>query len=560
MKQLSKSDLQPEVANTAGHQRKVIIGATVGTVFEWYDFFLYIAAASTISKNFFSNANPAAATIFALLTFATGYLVRPFGALFFGRIGDLFGRKHTFLATILIMGFSTTAIGLLPTYASAGILAPSLLIAVRMLQGLALGGEYGGAATYIAEHAPAERRGAQTSWLQISATIGFALSVCVVLAIRAGLSVDDYDKWGWRLLFLTSIIPLAISIWIRMKLDESPLFLQMKREGTLSKSPIKETLGTWSNLKLVLVAMFAMVVPQSVLLVGAQIYTLIFLTGTLQVDPQTANLLLLTGLLIGLPAFVISGTLSDRFGTKIFIAGACLIGALTYIPLYKALTFYANPALYVAQKTVPIVVEADPRECSLQFNPIGTSTFTSGCDTVKSALIHTGAPYSNKAGPAGTIATVHIGAITIPVATSGNAPDSNLFRSHLGQALKDAGYLTLADKKAMNYPMIILILATLSTIAGMIFGPLAAAMTSFFPTRIRYTSVSFTYHVGNGLFGGLLPAISLAIQTGTGDIYGGLWYTVMVAGVAFFLALFLLPSKHSQALTASPTSSSRANT
>jgi hypothetical protein len=336
----------------------------------------------------------------------------------------------------------------------------------------------------------------------------------------------------------------------------------MKKEGTLSKSPIKETLGTWSNIKLVLVAMFAMVVPQSVLLVGAQIYTLIFLTGTLQMDPQIANLLVLTGLLIGLPAFVISGTLSDRFGTKIFITSACLIGALAYIPLYKALTFYANPALYVAQNTVPIFVEADPQECSLQFNPVGTSTFTSGCDIVKDALIRTGAPYSNKAAPAGAIATVHIGAITIPVVASGNPPDRGLFRSRLVLALKDAGYPTGADRKAMNYPMIVFILATLSAIAGMIFGPLAAAMTSFFPARIRYTSVSFTYHVGNGLFGGLLPAISLAIQTSTGNIYGGLWYTVIVAGIAFFLALFLLPSKRSQVLTASPKSTPpfRANT
>jgi len=548
VRQFSKQEPEGEVVNDRRHQLKVILGATVGTVFEWYDFFLYIAAASTISKNFFSNTNPAAATIFALLTFATGYLVRPFGALLFGRIGDLFGRKHTFLATILIMGFSTTAIAFLPTYATVGILAPSLLIAVRMLQGLALGGEYGGAATYIAEHAPLERRGAQTSWLQISATLGFALSVFVVLGIRGSLSAQAYLDWGWRLLFLSSIIPLAISIWIRLKLDESPLFLQMKKEGSLSKSPIKESLGTWSNLKLVLIAMFGMVAPQSVLLVGAQIYSMIFLTGTLHVDPQLANALVLAGLLLGLPSFIICGTLSDRFGTKVFIAGTCILGTLLYIPLYQALTFYANPALYSAQKVVPIVVEADPADCSVQFNPVGTTKFQSSCDIAKDTLLHLGAPYANKQATAGSVARVHVGALEIPLSTPTRPVDREAFRAHLVQALKQAGYPDGADPKAMNFPMIILILATLSSIAGMLFGPLASAMTSFFPARIRYTSVSFSYHVGNGLFGGLLPAISVALQTGTGNIYGGLWFTVGVAALGFVIALLFLPTKATQSV------------
>lgn len=543
MKPFSKTAPATRVADDSRHQLKVILGATVGTVFEWYDFFLYIAAASTISTNFFSNANPATAMIFALLTFATGYLVRPFGALLFGRIGDLFGRKHTFLATILIMGLSTTAIGLLPTYASVGILAPSLLIAVRMLQGLALGGEYGGAATYIAEHAPLERRGAQTSWLQISSTIGFALSVLVVLGIRGSLSAQAYLDWGWRLLFLSSIIPLAISIWIRLKLDESPLFLQMKKTGSLSKSPIKESLGTWSNLKLVLIALFGMVVPQSVLIVSAQIYSMIFLTGTLHIEPQLANMLLLAGLLLALPAFIISGTLSDRFGTKVFITSACLVGALTYIPLYHALTFYANPALYSAQQNVPIVVEADQGECALQFNLIDPAKFRSGCDVAKDTLLHTGAAYTNKTAAPGSGAIVHVGSLAIPVSTAGEPADRTTFRDRLNAALKQAGYPDSADQRSINYSMIILILATLSSIAAMIFGPLASAITSFFPARIRYTSVSFTYHVGNGVFGGLLPAIAVAIQTATGNIYGGLWYTVGVAAIGFFIALFCLPSK-----------------
>lgn len=531
------------VTSNASHQRKVIIGATVGTIFEWYDFFLYISVASAISANFFSNNNPAAATIFALLTFATGYLVRPFGALFFGRLGDMVGRKHTFLATILVMGLSTIAIGVLPTYASVGILAPSLLTLLRMLQGLALGGEYGGAATYIAEHTPLNRRGARTAWLQISAPIGFALSILVVLATRSLLTTEEYLHWGWRVLFLISVVPLGISVWIRLKLEESPLFLQMKKEGALSKSPIKETLGSWPNLKRVLIAIFGMVVPQSVLLVGAQIYSLVFLTATIKVDPQAANLLVMSALILGIPSFIICGHLSDRFGTKPFIVGACLIGAFTYIPLYKALTFYANPALYVAQETVPVVVAADPAECSVQFNPIGTSKFTSGCDVVKSALVRTGAPYSNRVEAPGAVATVYIGAKAIPVGTPGKALDQRMFIENLKRALAEAGYPAKADKTTMNFPMVLLILAFLSSIAGMIFGPLASAMTSFFPPRIRYTSVSFSYHVGNGLFGGLLPAISAAIQTSTGDIYGGLWYTVIVAGVTFFVASVFLPSK-----------------
>jgi len=526
-------------------QRKVMVAATVGTVIEWYDFFMYISVASAISANFFSNENPAAANIFALLTFGTGYLVRPFGALVFGRIGDMIGRKHTFLVTILMMGFSTVAVGLLPSYASIGLWAPSILVFLRMIQGLALGGEYGGAATYIAEHAPEGRRGALTSWLQTSATIGFALSVLVVILTRMSMSGEAFNGWGWRLLFITSIFPLGISVWIRLSLQESPLFLKMKKEGTLSKSPILDTLASWPNLKRVLISMFAMVVPQSVLLVGAQIYSLVFLIGTAKVEPQTANLLVLAGLMIGLPSFVICGKLSDRFGTKIFILAACLIGTFSYIPLYKALTFYANPALYNAQVNVPVTVAVDPSECSVQFNPVGTAKFTSGCDIVKNALVRLGAPYSNKSEASGTIATVFVGAKSIPVTTAGQAPDVKVFTGRLKQALEEAGYPSQADRNAMNYPMIVLILAALSIVAGMIFGPLASAMTSLFPAQVRYTSVSFSYHVGNGYFGGLLPAIATALQIGTGDIYAGLYYVVTVSAISFFVGLLCLKSERS---------------
>jgi hypothetical protein len=526
-------------------QRKVMIAATAGTVIEWYDFFMYITVASAISANFFSNDNPAAAYVFALLTFATGYLVRPFGALVFGCIGDMMGRKHTFLITILMMGFSTVAIGLVPGYASIGLLAPSILVFLRMIQGLALGGEYGGAATYIAEHAPEGRRGALTSWLQTSATTGFALSVVVVLLTQTTMTGAAYNDWGWRLLFVTSIVPLGISVWIRLSLQESPLFLQMKSEGTLSRSPIPDTLGSWPNLKRVLIAMFAMVVPQSVLLVGAQLYSLVFLIGTAKVDPQVANLLVLAGLMLGLPSIVICGRLSDRYGTKVFILAACLIGTFTYLPLYKALTFYANPALYNAQADKPVTVAVDSAECSVQFNPVGTAKFTTGCDIAKNALVRLGAPYSNKAEAQGSIATVFVGAKSIAVTAKGAVPNAQAFTVRLKQALQEAGYPAQADRNAMNYPMIILILATLSTVAGMIFGPLASAMTTLFPAQVRYTSVSFSYHVGNGYFGGLLPAIATALQISTGDIYAGLYYVTIVSAISFVIGLLCLRSERS---------------
>jgi hypothetical protein len=368
-----------------------------------------------------------------------------------------------------------------------------------------------------------------------------------VYFMRSSMTTEAFNDWGWRLLFVTSIFPLAVSVWIRLKLQESPLFLQMKKEGTLSKSPISDTLAKWPNLKRVLIAMFAMVVPQSVLLVGAQIYSLVFLTGTAMVDPQVANLLVGASLMLALPAMVIFGRLSDRYGTKIFILSACLIGTFTYVPLYKALTFYANPALYNAQATVPVTVAADPSECSVQFNPVGTAKFTSGCDIVKSALVRLGAPYSNRAEASGAIATVFVGAKSIPVAVAGQAPDAKSFTAALKQALEQAGYPSRADTMAMNYPMIVLILVALSTIAGMIFGPLASAMTSLFPPQIRYTSVSFSYHVGNGYFGGLLPAIATALQISTGDMYAGLYYVAIVAAISFFVGLLCLRSEPSAA-------------
>jgi MFS family permease len=523
-------------------QRRVMIAATVGTVIEWYDFFMYISVASAISVNFFSADNPVWANVFALLTFGTGYLVRPFGALVFGRIGDMIGRKQTFLTTILMMGFSTVAVGLVPSYASIGLWAPSILILLRMIQGLALGGEYGGAATYIAEHAPQGRRGWLTSWLQTSAPIGFALSMLSVYLMRSSMTPEAFNDWGWRILFISSVLPLAISVWIRLKLQESPLFLKMKNEGTLSKSPIYDTLRALPNLKRVLIAMFAMVVPQSVLLVGAQIYSLVFLTGTAKVDPQIASLLVGAALMLTLPMMIFFGWLSDQYGTKIFILAACVIGTFTYLPLYKALIFYANPALHAAQAAVPVTVAVDSSECSFQFNPIGTAKFTTGCDMAKNALIRFGAPYLTRSEAKGAVATVFVGSKQIPVGAAGQAPDVAAFTAKLKHALEEAGYPSRADPSAMNFGMIILVLAALSTVAGMIFGPLASAMTDLFPPQVRYTSVSFSYHVGNGYFGGLLPAIAAALQISSGDIYAGLYYVMVVSAISFFLGLFWLQS------------------
>ncbi|MBP1097652.1 MFS family permease [Bradyrhizobium japonicum] len=454
----------------------------------------------------------------------------------------MIGRKQTFLTTILMMGSSTVAVGLVPSYASIGLWAPSILILLRMIQGLALGGEYGGAATYIAEYAPQGRRGWLTSWLQTSAPIGFALSMLSVYLMRSSMTPEAFNDWGWRILFISSVLPLAISVWIRLKLQESPLFLKMKNEGTLSKSPIYDTLRALPNLKRVLIAMFAMVVPQSVLLVGAQIYSLVFLTGTAKVDPQIASLLVGAALMLTLPVMILFGWLSDRYGTKIFILAACVIGTFTYLPLYKALIFYANPALHAAQAAVPVTVAVDSSECSFQFNPIGTAKFTTGCDMAKNALIRFGAPYLTRSEAKGAVATVFVGSKPIPVGAAGQAPDVAAFTAKLKHALEEAGYPSRADPSAMNFGMIILVLAALSTVAGMIFGPLASAMTDLFPPQVRYTSVSFSYHVGNGYFGGLLPAIAAALQISSGDIYAGLYYVMVISAISFFLGLFWLQS------------------
>lgn len=529
-------------------ERKVIFASSLGTVFEWYDFYLAGSLAAYISKHFFSGINPTAAFIFTLLSFAAGFAVRPFGALVFGRLGDLVGRKYTFLVTITLMGLSTLVVGLLPGYASWGIAAPVIFIGMRLLQGLALGGEYGGAATYVAEHAPAGRRGAYTAWIQTTATLGLFLSLLVILGTRTVLGEDAFGAWGWRVPFVLSIVLLAVSLWIRLQLNESPAFKRMKEEGKTSKAPLTESFGQWKNLKIVILALIGLTAGQAVVWYTGQFYALFFMTQTLKVDGNTANILIALGLLIGTPFFIVFGALSDRIGRKPIIMAGCLIAALTYFPLFKALTHYANPALEAALARAPITVIADPGECSFQFNPVGTSKFTSSCDIAKSTLAKAGLNYSNEAAPAGSIAQVKIGDKII-TAYNGKDADAKAKAKEFDQAmastLKADGYPPKADPAQMNKPMIVVILAILVIFVTMVYGPIAAMLVEMFPTRIRYTSMSLPYHIGNGWFGGFLPATAFAIVAARGDIYSGLWYPIIIALATFVIGtLFIKETKN----------------
>jgi MFS family permease len=548
----------------SGEERKVIFASSLGTVFEWYDFYLYGSLSAVIAKQFFSGVNPTAAFIFALLAFAAGFAVRPFGALFFGRLGDLVGRKYTFLITILIMGMSTFIVGLLPSYATIGFTAPVILIFLRLLQGLALGGEYGGAATYVAEHAPNGRRGAYTAWIQTTATIGLFLSLLIILGCRLAMSAEDFDSWGWRIPFLLSIVLLGISTWIRLKLSESPAFKRMKSEGKTSKAPLRESFAEWGNLKIVLLALFGVVAGQAVVWYTGQFYALFFLTQTLKLDSQTANLLIAAALLIGTPFFVVFGALSDRIGRKPIIMAGMLLAVLTYFPLFKGITHFANPALESAIDTAPVTVTADPNDCSVQFNPVGTSKFTSSCDIAKAALVSRGVPYHNKEAPAGTLATVTVGSTVIPSydasnlapakteVSLGHAPtptpagpaqaadvktEQSRFTGAVNKAVTAAGYPVKADPAGTNKVMTILLLTVLMIYVTMVYGPIAAMLVEMFPTRIRYTSMSLPYHIGNGWFGGFLPTTSFAIVAATGDIYSGLWYPIIIAVITLIIGV-----------------------
>ncbi|MBS5841404.1 MAG: MHS family MFS transporter [Pseudomonas sp.] len=516
-------------APTGREERKIIFASSLGTVFEWYDFFLYGALATVLSKQFFAGVNDTTAFIFALMAFAAGFLVRPFGALVFGRLGDMIGRKYTFLMTIVLMGLSTFAVGLLPTYASIGIAAPIMLVLLRMLQGLALGGEYGGAATYVAEHAPPGKRGFNTSWIQSTATLGLLLSLVVVLGCRY-LTGDEFEVWGWRLPFLLSIVLLCISTWIRMSMHESPAFVKMKAEGKSSKSPIRESFGKWENLKIVLIALFGINAGQAVTFYTAQFYVLFFLTQMLKMDPAQANTLLIISVVIGAPFFIFFGWLSDRVGRKPILMMGLLLATVLYFPLFKALSHYANPQIDAASRQSPIVVMADPSTCTFQFDPVGKARFDSPCDKVKTFLVKQGLPYTSVSAAPGTAVQVSVGEQQI----------QGFDEAAMRAAISAAGYPAKADPSAVNQPMVVLVMVMLTLIATMTYGPLAAVMVELFPTRIRYTSMSLPYHIGNGWFGGFLPTVSFALVVYTGDIFYGLWYPVLITGVSLVVGMLCL--------------------
>ncbi|HJU39718.1 MAG TPA: MFS transporter [Tahibacter sp.] len=536
---------------TQGHKR-VIFASSLGTVFEWYDFYLYGSLAAIIAKQFFTALNPTSGFIFALLAFAAGFAVRPFGALVFGRLGDLIGRKYTFLVTIVIMGLSTFLVGLLPGYASIGIAAPVILITLRLLQGLALGGEYGGAATYVAEHAPHGKRGLYTSFIQTTATLGLFLSLLVILGCRTWLGTEAFEAWGWRIPFLLSFILLGISVWIRLQLNESPLFQQMKAEGKGSKAPITESFFS-KNGKIALLALLGATAGQAVVWYAGQFYALFFLTQTLKIDAVTANLLMAFALIVATPFFIVFGWLSDRVGRKPIIMAGCLIAALTYFPIFKALTHYGNPALENATATSPVVVVADPAQCAFQFVPGELKshvTFRSSCDITKGFLAGKNIPYTNEAAPAGTVASVKIGSQTIPAFDGGGLTADQFkeqnaaFSTALGGAVKAAGYPDKADPTQVNKPMLFILLTILVIYVTMVYGPIAAWLVELFPTRIRYTSMSLPYHIGNGWFGGFLPTTAFALVALTGNIYQGLWYPIVVAVMTLVIGtLFLRETK-----------------
>ena len=541
-------------------EKRVILASSAGTIFEWYDFYLYGSLAAIIGAQFFSSFPEATRNVFALLAFAAGFLVRPFGALFFGRLGDMIGRKQTFLMTILIMGLSTFVVGLLPGYNTIGWAAPIILIALRMLQGLALGGEYGGAVVYVAEHAPANRRGFFTSWIQTTATLGLLLSLMVILTVRTLVGEKDFAEWGWRIPFLLSIFLLAVSVWIRLQMEESPAFKKMKAEGTSSKAPISEAFGTWRNGKFALIALFGLVAGQAVVWYTGQFYVLFFLQTILRLDMFTANVLIAWSLILGTAGFVFFGSLSDRIGRKKIILAGCLLAILTYFPVFKTITELANPTLNAAQQNTKVTIIADEKDCSFQFNPTGTAKFTSSCDVTKALLARSSVNYSVQNTPGAIPAKVKIGTTEIAgydaSKLTGDAIKTTpaAFTKSVNDALAAAGYPVPGQPvkgiikmngffdifNAQVFPLI-LILTYLVVLVTMVYGPIAAALVELFPTRIRYTGMSLPYHIGNGWFGGLMPATAFAMIAQTGDPYYGLWYPIVIAGMTFVIGVLFVP-------------------
>ncbi len=542
------NDAMPKHHAATGGEKKVILASSLGTVFEWYDFYLYGLLATVISAQFFSGVNETTGFIFALGAFAAGFAVRPFGALVFGRLGDLVGRKYTFLVTMGLMGFATFTVGILPNYASIGVAAPIMLVLLRLLQGLALGGEYGGAATYVAEHAPNHKRGLYTSFIQTTATLGLFAALLVVIGTRTLIGEDAFKDWGWRVPFLISVLLLGVSLWIRMQLQESPVFQKMKEEGTSSKAPISEAFGNWKNGRFVLIALLGAVAGQAVVWYTGQFYALFFLEKMLMVDGATTNILIAIALAIGTPFFVFFGWLSDKIGRKPIILVGCALAALTYFPAFHALTEAANPALAKAQATAPVSVVVNDNECSVQFDPVGRNKFDSkSCDIAKSFLAKGGISYSKVEAPAGTVAQIRIGNTVLiapdPAKVKGDERKAAIakFQDDARAALAKAGYPSKANPDEINTPVVIAILTYLVLLVTAVYGPIAALLVELFPTRIRYTAMSLPYHIGNGWFGGFLPTTAFAMVAATGDIYYGLWYPIIVAGATVVIGLLFLP-------------------
>ncbi len=535
----------------------VITASSLGTVFEWYDFYLYGLLASVLSHHFFSGVNETTGFILALMAFAAGFAVRPFGALVFGRVGDVVGRKNTFLVTMAIMGLSTFAVGFLPSYDTIGVAAPIVLMLLRLLQGLAIGGEYGGAAVYIAEHAPPGKRGFYTSFIQTTAMIGLILASTFVVTLRLFMDEDSFNDWGWRLPFLFSIILLSVALWIRLQLEESPVFQRMKEAGATSKAPLKEAFGEWRNLKIVLIALFGAVAGQAVIGFAAHLYPLFYLERIARVDGATANFLVAAALTIIIPSFIFFGWLSDRIGRKPIMMTACVIAVFVYFPLYKALVVAANPAMAAAVERAPVQVAADAGECSFQFDPVGRNSFdATSCDIAKSYLAKNGINYANVAAPPGTVASVRIGARTLAVPDpagldkAGRAAAVASFDAAAKAELDAAGYPDKADPARVNKGRVLLILCTFGLLATMVYGPLAALLVELFPARIRYSSLSLPYHIGNGWIGGFMPTIGFAMVAATGNIYQGLWYAVVIAAVTAVVGILFLPETYKRDIEA----------
>ena len=513
-------------------ERRVIFASSLGTVFEWYVFYIYATLAPFFASLFFPSGNATAALLASFATYAAGFLVRPFGALVFGRIGDLVGRKYTFLVTILVMGLSTAAAGLLPTYAAIGMLSPTILVLLRLAQGLALGGEYGGAATYVAEHAPDDKRGFHTSFIQTTATLGFFLSLLVIGSCRVWMSEATFKSWGWRIPFLLSLILLVVSVYMRLKLNESPVFLRMKAEGKGSQAPLRESFARWPNLKIVLLALFGMTAGQGVVWYTGQFYALFFLQGTLKIDWRTAYTILAAALALGTGLFVLFGWLSDRIGRKNIMLAGCLLAASTYFPIYRAMTHFGNPALEAFAARTPVSLTASDCHVHLFPNP---KTKYSECDKIQDFLSKRSLSYETTEGDVGATSVTRIGDTVI----------QGWDETKLAATLKSLGYPAKADPADVNVPMLILLVFIQIVYVTMVYGPIAAFLVELFPTRIRYTSMSLPYHIGNGWFGGMLPLTTAAVVAATGNIYAGLWYPVIVAGVSLIIgASFIRETKN----------------